>query len=779
MLYAGILQKYELENYMKHNNNQRNHSLSQLSKGSKRLRVAVFMGGKSIEREVSFNSGRTVCDHLDTARYEVIPIFQHANGDLYLLPWHFLHRGKISDFAHRLRDEARHIAWDELKEIADFVYIAVHGRYAEDGTLQGFLEVLGIPYLGSKVFASALCMDKVAQKVVMQKHGFHVAKDITLTPHEIQNWYDDAIFTRMQQAQFDFPCIVKPALEGSSLGVSVACTLQELRAAAQMACFVTPGIAQAVLVEEKLEGMEFSCITIEDYKNNTLLPLPPTEIVPEKGTHFFDYEQKYMPGRATKFTPPRAPEHVIKKIQDTCARLTQVLEIKTISRIDGFVTRDERVVVVDPNTLSGMGPASFLFREAAEINMGHTQLINHLIETELAHYGLLNSITTPTNAEQDGSMHKKLRVAVIMGGASHEKEISLESGRNICYKLSPHTYEVIPLFLTKQMELYRIDQSALVRNSTKEIESLLDSPHKIMWNNLPALCDFVFIGLHGGHGENGGIQGTLEMLGIPYNGSGVLTSALCMNKYKTNEFLASLRFEVPQHVLIAQSDWIQEKDKQLNLICATLPLPVIIKPHDDGCSVMVQKASTCDEISACIETIFADGKTCAFIEEYISGMELTVGVFGNEHPRALPPSQAVAQKGILSIAEKFLPGAGENQTPAPLPIETLQLIQDTIERVYSALNCKGYARIDCFYQPVEQSPTGKERVIILEINTLPGMTPATVIFHQAAEIGMRPMEFIDEIVNLGLALHAKKREDLTSSHCVPQTHQTILGKENE
>ncbi len=717
-----------------------------------KFKVGVLMGGKSIEREVSFNSGRTVCDHLDTARYQVIPLFQNADGKIYILPWHFLHRGKISDFSHRLASEARHVAWDELKTLIDFMYIAVHGRYAEDGTLQGFLEVLGIPYLGSKVYASALCMDKIAQKTVMKKNGFHVAHDITLTPHEIKNWDSNQIENRMKNAGVEFPCIIKPSLEGSSLGISVVFDASQLRNAVEHACFITPGITQSVLIEEKLEGMEFSCITIEDYKTGTLLPLPPTEIVPENGTHFFDYEQKYMPGRATKFTPPRAPEHIIKSIQDTCARLTTALEIRTISRIDGFVTRDERVVIVDPNTLSGMGPASFLFREAAEINMGHTQLINHLIETELAHYGLLDAIEA-SEAQREAAMQHKLRVAVIMGGASHEKEISLESGRNICYKLSPQTYEVIPVFLTSSMELYRIDQGTLVRNSTKEIESVLDQATKISWDALPTLCDFAFLGLHGGHGENGGIQGTLEMLGVPYNGSGVLASAMCMNKFKANEFLASLGFDVPQHLLIAREDWHSKQNEMVNHIIATLPLPVIIKPHDDGCSVMVQKASTRDEIIDCIDTILADGKPAAFIEECIMGMELTVGVYGNDNPIALPPSQAVANEGILSIAEKFLPGAGENQTPAPLPTHTLKFIQDVIRRTFIALNCKGYARIDCFYQTAEQSPTGKERVVILEINTLPGMTPATVIFHQAAEVGIRPMEFVDMIVKLGIELH--------------------------
>src|SRR6266404_1991930 len=117
-----------------------------------KIRIGVLMGGKSLEKEVSFNTGRTVCDYIDTTQYIAIPLYQ-AGSKIYLLPWHFLHRGKTTDFEHRLATEAEFIAWDNLKKHVDFIYIAQHGRYAEDGTLQGFLTILGIPYLGSGVFA--------------------------------------------------------------------------------------------------------------------------------------------------------------------------------------------------------------------------------------------------------------------------------------------------------------------------------------------------------------------------------------------------------------------------------------------------------------------------------------------------------------------------------------------------------------------------------------------------------------------------------------------------
>jgi D-alanine-D-alanine ligase len=300
-----------------------------------------------------------------------------------------------------------------------------------------------------------------------------------------------------------------------------------------------------------------------------------------------------------------------------------------------------------------------------------------------------------------------------------------------------------------------------VRNSTKEIVELLQESQKIKWSDLPTIADFVFNALHGGEGENGSVQGALEMLGMPYNGSSVLASALCINKYKTNQFLASHGFDVPKSVLLKKEEYkkpfytsdFAQASSDVWKSSLQLSWPLIVKPHDDGCSVMVQKITNDDELTVAIEKVFTV-KDTVLIEECISGMELTVGVIGNNTAQVLPPSQAVSAHGILSIEEKFLPGAGENQTPAPLPQETLRMIQDIMEKAYTTIGCKGYARIDCFFQNATISPTGKERVIILEINTLPGLTPATCLFHQAAEIGLKPMEFIDMIINLGFEEHA-------------------------
>lgn len=719
-----------------------------------KLRVGVLMGGRSIEKEVSFNSGRTVCDHLDTQRYEIIPIYQTTDGTLYILPWHFLHRGKTTDFEHRLAKEAQHIIWDELNTHIDFAYIAMHGRYAEDGILQATLELFKIPYLGSSRFASALCMDKHKIKLILSAQGIATPKSISIYPSDIVSLSLSQLKEQLLHANIKGPWIIKPHNEGSSLGICVVHEEDQLLAAIQQAAYIHPAKAQEVLVEQFIDGMEFSCIVLEDYKQGTYLPLPPTEIVPEEGSALFDYEQKYMPGRAMKYTPARCSQKVLEKIQSTCVKIMQILGIKTIARIDGFVTSDGTIVIVDPNSSSGMAPSSFVFREAAEINMSHSQMINHLIETDLHHYGILDRIEKDEQKERARmNAVEKIRVAVIMGGPSHEREISLESGRNVTYKLSPHKYEISPIFMDNKNQLYRINQVQLVKNSTAEISESLDESQRIHWNNLKEQFDFVFIALHGAPGEDGTVQGMLEMLSIPYNGSSVFASALCMDKAKTAEFLRAAGFETPLQRMINQDEWHQNSNAIIEHITQQIAPPFIVKPHDDGCSVMVMKAQDKEKLANAIKTIFKKHPSGVLVEQLITGMELTVGVLGNDTPESLVPSQAVSAGDILSIEEKFLPGAGENQTPAPLPHAALDLVEKTMQAVYKAVGCKGYARIDCFYQSAEQSPTGAERVVTLEINSLPGLTPATCIFHQAAERGMRPMEFLDRIIELGFQEH--------------------------
>lgn len=734
-----------------------------------KIKIGVLMGGISAEREVSFNSGRTICDHLDATQYDVIPIFQNENGLLYILPWRFLHRGKSTDFSHRLTAEAQPVIWDALKEFVDFIYSTLHGFKGEDGVLQGVLELFGIPYLGSKVYGGAAGMDKAFAKKIFQQHKIETPKCLVLRRQDIDNLSTIAIVKQLDNIGISLPYIVKPVHEGSSLGVSCVENLEQLPPALLTALIGNCPNA-SVLIEEKIVGMEFVA-TLVQKSDGAWSVLPLTEIIPEMGTHFFDYEQKYMPGRAQKITPARCTEAERKLIDEICIATSKALNFATISRVDGFLTSDGRVIIIDTQPFPNMSPTAFIFQQAAVHGMNHTHFINYLIEQELIRESsgsnqnlkykkeaLLKNDAALYEVQGGSEVKKKLRIAVLLGGESNEREISLESGRNICYKLSPQKYDVAPLFVGKNSKLYELTPELLIQNKTDTIAELVTEAMLIEWSLLSTRFDFVFIGLHGGNGENGSVQAMLEMLGLPYNGSGVLSSALCINKFQTNQFLAGQGFDVPRSMLISASEWkaIQHHD-QKKVKCAELAselgYPLILKPHDDGCSVMVKKIKDDEQFVQALDQYFTGNKEFSMVESFVPGVELTCAVLGNCEPAALPPSMVVTKSDILSIEEKFLPGEGENQTPALIPASAIALTQETVEKAFQALGCRGYARIDCFYQNPQQSSTGKERIVILEVNTLPGMTPATCIFHQAAEIGLRPMEFIDKIIELGMQNH--------------------------
>jgi D-alanine-D-alanine ligase len=354
-----------------------------------KLRIGVLMGGKSLEKEVSFNSGRTVCDHLDTSRYIAVPLF-HTGSKIYMLPWHFLHRGKTTDFEHRLSGEAQQIAWDDLGQHIDFMYIAEHGHYAEDGTLQGFFEILRVPYFGSGILASALRADKHIHKIILRNAGIQVPHYITVDPHEIDNFeqHKNTVFQRLDELAITESYIVKPYNEGSSLGISIA-TKDTLEAALKKACYIQNGTKKRVLIEEKIVGMEFTCIVLTHNTTGEFFALPPTESIAAPEIGFFDYEQKYMPGKGIKRTPAHCSPEITKAIQQTCIDVMKVLEFSTMGRIDGFVTPEGNIIIIDPNTFSGMAPSSYIFNQAAEINMTPSQIISHLLETELKRYKLL------------------------------------------------------------------------------------------------------------------------------------------------------------------------------------------------------------------------------------------------------------------------------------------------------------------------------------------------------------------------------------------------------
>jgi len=606
-----------------------------------RLRVGVLMGGLSIEREVSLSSGRMVCSHMDPLRFDVVPLFHSVDNKLYVLPWHLLRCGGTTELVGRL-DEAEVVSWDQLRDLVDLVFIAQHGRFAEDGALQGFLEVLGVPYCGPSILAGALSMDKACQKVFFQTRGVDVARGIAVLPDEIANLGNCNIGARLEQAGINFPCVIKPACEGSSLGVSVVESIEGLGDAVRVACQVAPGIRQVALIEEKLAGMEFTCVVLTDPKTGKLAPQMPIEVTHQDD--IYDYDQKYL-RHGAHHIPPRHNAHTIERIQEACVRAMEALGATWMARVDGFLTDDGRVVVMEVNTFTGMTPTSFLFSSGAACGMRPSDVINHLIDTKLCESGM-----------DEGYQERKVRVAVLLGGDA-DQEASLASGKSVIEKLSPTKYEAIPIFVSASMDLFRVGYSSLVQESVDQIAECVDQNMKLAWSDLPKLADFVFIALHGGKAQSGAVQGALEMLGMPYNGSGILTAALCGDKHRVLEFLKTQGFKVD-----------------------------------------------------------ADGD---------SGTMLTAVVVGNEDLRI------------------FLDGK-------VLEREVHRFVCEMVGRAYRELGCRGGVTISCTYQV---GGDGEQLLSVCKVNVLPPLVDEGVVIRQAAQAGLKPMELIDQLVQLGIEEH--------------------------
>ena len=290
--------------------------------------------------------------------------------------------------------------------------------------------------------------------------------------------------------------------------------------------------------------------------------------------------------------------------------------------------------------------------------------------------------------------------------------------------------------------------------------------------------------MHGRPGEDGTIQQYLEKVGLPYNGSGSASSQITINKYDTLQLLKKHGFSVAEQYLSDRKDFEEDRNVELDRIENKFAYPFIAKPVDDGCSSAVKVVKTREQMEAFFETIYRTSealpekarkilklkpkeefpiKNVVLIEELISRknavhfLEVTGGML--THPtkdgwtyEIFEPSEALAGGEILSLEEKFLAGEGQNITPARFSKDKAmystiaEQVKSKLKEAAEILGVKGYCRIDAFVRIFED---GKAETLIIEINSLPGMTPATCIFHQSAINGYQPYQFIDKILEFG------------------------------
>jgi len=305
----------------------------------KNKKICVLMGGRSGERAVSLRSGKRVFESLQKQGFNVI------TSDI------------DDDLIQKLK-----------KEKVDLVYIALHGKYGEDGVVQGVLEMAGIPYTGSKVLASALAMNKVATKRIFDAVGIPTPRFI-----EIDTTCNLKDEIEKIKRIFPFPLVLKPVSEGSSLGVSL------IKSAAELEEKLGKTVEQFkdVFIEEYILGREITIGVIGIGKNIQALPI--LELVPKK--EFYDFEAKYTSGLTEFVLPARLPKPLYKKAQDIALDAHRALNCYGVSRVDMIVARDHIPYVHEVNTIPGMTEQSDLPAEAANAGITFDELVVKILES--------------------------------------------------------------------------------------------------------------------------------------------------------------------------------------------------------------------------------------------------------------------------------------------------------------------------------------------------------------------------------------------------------------
>jgi D-alanine-D-alanine ligase len=334
-------------------------------------------------------------------------------------------------------------------------------------------------------------------------------------------------------------------------------------------------------------------------------------------------------------------------------------------------------------------------------------------------------------------MKKKLRVLVLMGGKSPEHEVSLVSGREVVRHLDQSKYEVLPLVISKDGNKWQLKKREELLTSQQEVSTAKDltaTKEIIRPEEVPQRADVVFLAMHGPFGEDGTMQGMLEMIGIPYTGAGVLASAMGMDKWMFRKVMASEGILMPKGVLLGES----EKE---DLIWKTFSPPVVVKPSSQGSSVGVSIVRKKEDLKEALRKSFQYGQE-ALVEEYLVGVEVSCGVLGNANPMALPVVEIEPKSEFFDYEAKYGKGKCEEIVPARISIDITREVQETAIKAYRAIGCRGFGRVDMIIS------NGKPYV--LEINTIPGLTPASLLPKEAVAAGISYPDLLERIINFGL-----------------------------
>jgi D-alanine-D-alanine ligase len=354
---------------------------------------------------------------------------------------------------------------------------------------------------------------------------------------------------------------------------------------------------------------------------------------------------------------------------------------------------------------------------------------------------------------------KRLRIGVLFGGRSGEHEVSLASAASVIRALDPEKYEAVPIGITK-------DGRWLVGSGAhKMLPEVLKSGERVVLPPDPSAAtlvrlapsaeqpnvtvDVVFPVLHGTFGEDGTVQGLLELAGLPYVGAGVLASAVGMDKDVQKRLFQQAGLPIVPYVALHRSEWERKRNDALRMITKKFRLPVFVKPATLGSSVGMTRVKTLRELPAAID-LAAEYALKIMIERAVTGREIEVSVLGNNDVHASVPGEIIPHREFYDYTAKYLEEGTRLVIPAPLKTKQAAKFQEYAVRAFRAIDGTGMARCDFF---LERS-NGK--ILLNELNTIPGFTAISMYPKMWEASGIPYPQLVDRLIELALEMHREK-----------------------
>ena len=351
----------------------------------------------------------------------------------------------------------------------------------------------------------------------------------------------------------------------------------------------------------------------------------------------------------------------------------------------------------------------------------------------------------------------KIKVGLLYGGKSAEHEVSVLTARAVSQAINFDKYEVYPIYITKTGEWRKEGQ---LKAPVESIESLqfgseITTPNTIS-SFLPQQgddtthLDVIFPLLHGPNGEDGTVQGLLEVLNLPYVGNGVLASAAGMDKVVMKQLFAQAGLSQVPYVYFISKEWKKNQDALLQKMKENLQWPLFVKPANLGSSVGISRVTNRQELIKAVEYAFKYDRKI-IVEQGIFAREIEMSVLGNDEPRCSVAGEVLPTKDFYDYEAKYEDGTTNYAIPAKISTALQEKLEDAAIRAFKVLDCSGLVRADFFV-------TDQDEVIINEVNTMPGFTPISMYPKLWMESGLSYPSLIEELIHLALERHEEKQQ---------------------